>query len=132
MDKTRYCNLYLILLLFLFHTLVFSKQFSKIVIAPRGASGYLPEHTLAAKALAYGMGAHYIEQDVVLSKDDQPIVLHDIDLQAVTNATEIFPERARADNKYYAIDFTLSEIKQLKVTERYLSLIHISEPTRPY
>ena len=119
MDKTRYCNLYLILLLFLIHTLVFSKQFSKIVIAHRGASGYLPEHTLAAKALAYGMGAHYIEQDVVLSKDDQPIVLHDIHLQAVTNVTEIFPERARADNKYYAIDFTLSEIKQLKVTERY-------------
>ena len=27
----------------------------KIVIAHRGASGYLPEHTLPAKALAYGM-----------------------------------------------------------------------------
>ena len=118
MDKTRFCNLYPILLLLLIHTPVFSGQLSKIVIAHRGASGYLPEHTLAAKALAHGMGAHYIEQDVVLSKDGQPIVLHDIHLQAVTNVAEIFPERARMDNKYYAIDFDLAEIKQLKVTER--------------
>ena len=118
MDKTRFCNLYLILLLLLIHTPVFSGQLSKIVIAHRGASGYLPEHTLAAKALAHGMGAHYIEQDVVLSKDGQPIVLHDTHLQAVTNVAEIFPERARMDNKYYAIDFDLAEIKQLKVTER--------------
>ena len=36
-----------------------------IVIAHRGASGYLPEHTLAAKALAHSMGADYLEQDVV-------------------------------------------------------------------
>lgn len=42
-----------------------------LVIAHRGASGYLPEHTLAAVSLAYGMGADYIEQDVVLSKDSQ-------------------------------------------------------------
>ena len=34
-----------------------------IVIAHRGASGYLPEHTLAAKAVAHAMGADYLEQD---------------------------------------------------------------------
>jgi len=34
-----------------------------LVIAHRGASGYLPEHKLAAKAMAYGQGADYIEQD---------------------------------------------------------------------
>ena len=49
----------------------------KLVIAHRGASGYLPEHTLAAKAMAYAMGADYIEQDVVMSKDDHLVVLHD-------------------------------------------------------
>lgn len=49
-----------------------------IVIAHRGASGYLPEHTLAAKAMAHAMGAHYIEQDVVMTKDDALIVLHDV------------------------------------------------------
>ena len=65
-----------------------------IVIAHRGASGYLPEHTLAAKALAYGMGADYLEQDVVLTKDNHPIVLHDIHLDAVT---DVGSRRALAD-----------------------------------
>ena len=40
-----------------------------VVIAHRGASGYLPEHTLEAKALAYGLGADYLEQDVVATRD---------------------------------------------------------------
>ena len=47
---------------------------NKLVIAHRGASGYLPEHTLAAKAMAYAQGAHFIEQDLVMSKDDQVVV----------------------------------------------------------
>ncbi|NGE24247.1 glycerophosphodiester phosphodiesterase, partial [Klebsiella pneumoniae] len=37
---------------------------NKIVIAHRGASGYLPEHTLPAKAMAYAQGADYLEQDL--------------------------------------------------------------------
>ena len=90
----------------------------KIVVAHRGASGYLPEHTLPAKAMAYGMGADYLEQDVVLTKDDQVVVLHDIHLDTVTNVAEVFPSRARPDGRYYAIDFELSEIQQLRVTER--------------
>lgn len=39
----------------------------KIVIAHRGASGYLPEHTLPAKAMAYAQGADFLEQDLVSS-----------------------------------------------------------------
>lgn len=89
-----------------------------IVIAHRGASGYLPEHTLEAKALAYGMGADYLEQDVVLSKDDCPVVLHDIYLDAVTDVARVFPDRKRADGRYYVVDFTLAELKSLRVTER--------------
>lgn len=91
----------------------------KIVIAHRGASGYLPEHTLPAKAMAYAMQADYLEQDVVLSKDDVPIVIHDIHLDAVTNVAEIFPERKRDDGRYYVIDFTFEELKTLSVTERF-------------
>lgn len=91
----------------------------KIVIAHRGASGYLPEHTLEAKAMAYAMGADYIEQDVVMTADDQLIVLHDITLDRTTNVDEVFPNRARADGRYYAIDFTLAEIRQLQATEGY-------------
>ena len=40
-----------------------------VVIAHRGASGHLPEHTFPAKALAYAMGADYLEQDVVATLD---------------------------------------------------------------
>ncbi|ELV8554026.1 glycerophosphodiester phosphodiesterase [Vibrio fluvialis] len=90
-----------------------------LVIAHRGASGYLPEHTLEAKALAYGMKPDYIEQDVVMTKDDQLVVLHDHYLDRVTDVAERFPGRARADGRYYAIDFTLAEIKSLRVTEGF-------------
>ncbi len=89
-----------------------------LVIAHRGASGYLPEHTLEAKAMAHAMGADYIEQDVVLTKDDQPVVLHDIHLDTVTDVAEVFPGREREDGRFYAIDFTLAEIGRLNATER--------------
>jgi glycerophosphoryl diester phosphodiesterase len=91
----------------------------KLIIAHRGASGYLPEHTLAAKALAHAMGAHFLEQDVVLSRDDVAIVLHDVCLDTVTDVATRFPDRRRADGRCYAIDFTLAELKQLRVTERF-------------
>lgn len=89
-----------------------------LVIAHRGASGYLPEHTLAAKAMAHAMGADYLEQDVVLTADGVPIVLHDIYLEATTDVEQRFPDRARDDGRYYAIDFSLAEIRTLSVHER--------------
>lgn len=89
----------------------------KIVIAHRGASGYLPEHTLPAKAMAYAQGADYLEQDLVMTKDDNLVVLHDHYLDRVTDVADRFPDRARKDGRYYAIDFTLDEIKSLKFTE---------------
>ena len=91
----------------------------KIVIAHRGASGYLPEHTLEAKSMAYAMNADFIEQDLVLSKDDVPIVIHDIYLDDVTNVAQKFSERKRKDNRFYVIDFTFNELKTLQVTERF-------------
>ena len=89
-----------------------------VIIAHRGASGYLPEHTLPAKALAYAMGADFLEQDVVATRDDQLVVLHDIYLDRVTDVAERFPGRAREDGRYYVRDFDLGEIRTLKVTER--------------
>lgn len=91
----------------------------KVVIAHRGASGYLPEHTLAAKAVAHAQGADYLEQDVVLSKDGVPFVLHDIHIDTVTDVAHRFPGRQRADGRYYAIDFTAAEMKQLQASERF-------------
>jgi glycerophosphoryl diester phosphodiesterase len=90
----------------------------QIVIAHRGASGYLPEHTLPAYTLAYAMGADYIEPDLVMSGDGVLIALHDIHLEATTNVEEVFPDRARGDGRWYAADFTLAEIKTLAAHER--------------
>ena len=92
---------------------------TKIVIAHRGASGYLPEHTLEAKAMAHAMNPHYIEQDLVLSKDDVAVVIHDIYLDDVTDVAMKFPERKRNDNRFYVIDFMFDELLTLKVTERF-------------
>ncbi|MFM7205042.1 MAG: glycerophosphodiester phosphodiesterase [Planctomycetaceae bacterium] len=89
-----------------------------LVIAHRGASGYLPEHTLAGKALAHAQGADAIEQDVVLTKDDVPVVLHDVFLDAVSDVAEVFPGRSRADGRFYVLDFTLAELQRLRLSER--------------
>jgi glycerophosphoryl diester phosphodiesterase len=88
-------------------------------IAHRGASGYLPEHTREAVVMAHGLGAAYIEQDVVLSADEVPVVLHDIHLDDVSDVATRFPGRARPDGKHYALDFTLAELKQLEMRERF-------------
>lgn len=90
----------------------------KMVIAHRGASGYLPEHTLEAYAMAHAMGADYIEPDLVLSKDGRLIALHDIHLESTTDVERQFPDRKRGDGKWYAVDFTLAELKSLNVHER--------------
>lgn len=100
-------------------TLSIQAQAQKVVIAHRGASGYLPEHTLQSKAMAFAMGADYIEQDVVMTSDDQLIVLHDITLDRTTDVAERFPDRVRDDGRYYAIDFTLVEIRQLQASEGF-------------
>lgn len=90
----------------------------KIVIAHRGASGYLPEHTLVAYAMAYALGADYIEPDVVMTRDEKLVCLHDIHLESTTDVEQVFPDRARDDGRWYAADFSLDEIERLNVTER--------------
>ena len=88
------------------------------IIAHRGASAYLPEHTLPAKAMAYAMHADFLEQDVVATRDNELVVLHDIHLDRVTNVAERYPGRAREDGRFYVRDFDLDELRQLRVTER--------------
>jgi glycerophosphoryl diester phosphodiesterase len=88
------------------------------IIAHRGASGYLPEHTLEGKALAHGMGADFLEQDVVATRDGQLVVLHDVYLEDVTDVVRRFPSRHRADGHYYVIDFDLRDLQELRVSER--------------
>ena len=93
-------------------------QLDKIVIAHRGASGYLPEHTLESYVMAYALGADFIETDLALTKDGVFVCIHDIYLEYTTNVKEVFPDRARKDRHWYVVDFSLDEIKQLNVHER--------------
>jgi glycerophosphoryl diester phosphodiesterase len=89
-----------------------------IVIAHRGASGYLPEHTLVAKAYAHALGADFLEQDVVLTRDDVPVVFHDLVLEEVTDVQRRHPGRQRDDGHWYLIDFDFAELRELAVRER--------------
>lgn len=109
-------------LVFMLLLLPFATQaadYKPAVAGHRGACGYLPEHTLEAKVMAYALGVDYVEQDVVFTKDNVLVVLHDHTLETTTDVAEKFPGRHRADGSYYAIDFTLAEIKRLLVTERF-------------
>ncbi len=97
-----------------------------IIIAHRGASGYLPEHTLAGYDLAIEMGADFIEPDLVLTKDGHLIARHDRYLGMSTNVFDKpeFADRrvkkpGHAEPEWYAEDFTLAEIKTLRARQPF-------------
>lgn len=98
-----------------------------LVIAHRGASGYLPEHTLEAYSLAVRFGADVIEPDLVLTADGELVSRHEPMLSGTTDIAE-HPEFAdRKTTKivdgnpvtdWFAEDFTLAELKTLRAEER--------------
>jgi len=104
-----------------------------LVIGHRGASGYLPEHTLEAYQLAIEQGADVIEPDLISTKDGVLIARHDPNLGTSTDVASRpeFADRKRIDwpvdgekqTGWFAHDFTLAEIKTLGTV--------ISDPERP-
>lgn len=98
-----------------------------LVIAHRGASGYRPEHTLAAYDLGVGMGADYIEPDLVMTKDGVLVDRHEPEISETTDV-EDRPEFAdrrttkqldgKAVTGWFVDDFTLEELKTLRAKER--------------
>ena len=74
-----------------------------LVIAHRGASAEAPENTIAAFERALELGADALQLDVHLSRDDQPVVIHDFTLERTTDGSG--PVRAR----------TVRELKRLDV-----------------
>jgi glycerophosphoryl diester phosphodiesterase len=98
-----------------------------LVIAHRGASAYLPEHTLEAYALAVRLGADYIEPDLVMTRDGALVARHDNVLNLTTDVAAR-PEFAGRRTKktvdgeevegWFSEDFTLGEIKTLRAVER--------------
>ena len=98
-----------------------------LVIAHRGASGYAPEHTLAAYFIAVQQGADYIEPDLVSTKDGVLIARHENELSETTDVparTEFAGRKTvktidgRRVEGWFSEDFSLAEIKMLRVRER--------------
>jgi glycerophosphoryl diester phosphodiesterase len=98
-----------------------------LVVGHRGASGYRPEHTLAAYRLAVQLGADYIEPDLVPTKDGVLVARHESFINETTDV-EDHPEFAdrRAVKTidgveydgWFTEDFTLAELRTLRATER--------------
>jgi glycerophosphoryl diester phosphodiesterase len=97
-----------------------------IVVAHRGASGYLPEHTLEAYKMAIDMGADFIEPDLVVTKDGVLIARHEPMLSGTTNVADLPQFASRKTTRkvdgvdttdWFAGDFTLAEIKQLRAKQ---------------
>jgi glycerophosphoryl diester phosphodiesterase len=97
------------------------------VFAHRGASGYRPEHTLAAYELAIRQGADVIEPDLVSTKDGVLVARHENEISGTTDVAS-HPEFAdRRTTKvidgvdvtgWFTEDFTLAELKTLRAIER--------------
>lgn len=100
-----------------------------LVIAHRGASGYRPEHTLEAYALAVDMGADVVEPDLVFSKDGVLVARHDRYLSTTTDVADHpeFAGRKRANDDpgdaprddWWVEDFTLAELKTLRARQPF-------------
>lgn len=96
-----------------------------LVIGHRGASGYLPEHTLESYTLAIAQGADFIEPDLVSTKDGVLIARHENVLTETTDVAAKFPDRktkktidGQVVEGWFSEDFTLAEIKTLRAKER--------------
>src|SRR5512139_3236767 len=104
-----------------------------LIIGHRGASGYLPEHTLEAYQLAIDQGADVIEPDFISTGDGVLIARHDPNLAISTDVASRpeFADRKRVSwlvdgetqTGWFAHDFTLAEIKTLGAT--------VTDPERP-
>jgi glycerophosphoryl diester phosphodiesterase len=97
-----------------------------LVIAHRGASGYMPDHTLEGYAKAIELGADFIEPDLVATKDGVLIARHEPNLKDTTDVAQRpeFASRKRTmkvdgndEEGWFASDFTLAEIKTLRAIQ---------------
>jgi glycerophosphoryl diester phosphodiesterase len=98
-----------------------------LLIAHRGASGHLPEHTLPAYALALLQGADFIEPDLVSTRDGVLVARHENQISGTTDvaAHEEFAARRRTQRidgveitGWFTEDFTLAELSTLRARER--------------
>ena len=102
-----------------------------VIIGHRGASGHLPEHTLAAYELAVTMGADYVEPDLVSTKDGVLVARHENEIGGTTDVAAKFPDRRRTQvidgdtiAGWFTEDFTLAELRTLRAKERLATRGH--------
>src|SRR5262245_6983269 len=97
------------------------------VIAHRGASGYVPEHTLAGYFIAIQQGADYVEPDLVITRDGALVVRHENEIGGTTDVASHPEFAARKTTKvidgesmtgWFTEDFTLAEMRTLRARER--------------
>ena len=97
-----------------------------LVIGHRGASGYLPEHTLESYKRAIELGADFIEPDLVATKDGVLIARHEPNITGTTDVSTRAEFAGRKTKKmvdgvqeegWFASDFTLAEIKTLRAIQ---------------
>jgi glycerophosphoryl diester phosphodiesterase len=103
-----------------------------IVIAHRGASGYAPEHTLTAYALAMLQGADFVEADLVMTRDGVLVARHDNALHLTTDVASRAEFAGRRTTRsvdgvqiadgWFSEDFALAELKRLRAVERLPAL----------
>jgi glycerophosphoryl diester phosphodiesterase len=96
-----------------------------LVVAHRGASGYLPESTAEAYQKAIDLGADVIELDLISTRDGVLIASHYPNLAITTDVAnrpefasrrrENWPVDGELQSGWFAHDFTLAEIKTLGV-----------------
>jgi glycerophosphoryl diester phosphodiesterase len=97
-----------------------------LIIGHRGASGYLPDHTIESYELAVAQGADYIEPDFVASKDGYLFARHENELSLSTNVAEVFPDKkskrtieGKDVEGWFSEDLTHDEIKKLRARQPF-------------
>ena len=104
------------------------------IIAHRGASGRMPDHTLETYKAAFETGADWIELDAHSTLDGELVVNHDIELAETTDIEDwawadtyrtrtiapCFDGESHVMEGYMVSDFTLEQLKKLRVKMRHV------------
>ncbi|KAG4067348.1 hypothetical protein HA402_000339 [Bradysia odoriphaga] len=103
-----------------------------ILVAHRGEKVLMPEHTVGSYEFAAIEGADYVEPDLVLTQDGHLVCFHDLSLRSGTNVADLpqFADKRgnltieigggfnqTINNDWFIHNFTLAELKQLRVKQ---------------